>query len=118
MTSTTQVIFAHANLENENQLVLKLLDEVTKNGNQMSLLSDELKTILEELANLPGPKYHKVQTSRLEGFQQEGSQHTMYPLTTYPPIHLQHTPLSTYLNPSPSSGVPEGASVPDHSSPA
>lgn len=60
ITQVLSVIFAHANLENENQLVLKLLDEVTKNGNQMSLLSDELKTILEELANLPGPKYHKV----------------------------------------------------------
>ena len=41
-------------------LVLKLLDEVTKNGNKMSLLTDELKSILEDLANLTGPQYHKV----------------------------------------------------------
>ena len=97
MTSTTQVIFAHANLENENQLVLKLLDEVTKNGNQMSLLSDELKTILEELANLPGPKYHKVQTSIQTRGPPAGGVTTYYvstynippyPLTTYSPIHL------------------------------
>lgn len=58
--SLLQVIFAHANLENKNQLVLKLLEEVTKNGNKMSILTDELKAILEDLANLIGPKYHKV----------------------------------------------------------
>ena len=55
-----QVIFAHANLENKNQLVLKLLEEVTKNGSKISILTDELKSILEDLANLVGPEYHKV----------------------------------------------------------
>ena len=55
-----QVIFSHANLENKNQLVLKLLEEVTKNGNKLSILTDELKSILEDLANLTGPEYHQV----------------------------------------------------------
>ena len=54
------MIFSHANLENKNQLVLKLLEEVTKNGNKLSILTDELKSILEDLANLTGPEYHQV----------------------------------------------------------
>ena len=57
------MIFSHANLENKNSLVLKLLDEVTQNGNKMSILTDELKSILEDLANLTGPKYHKVRST-------------------------------------------------------
>ena len=54
------MIFSHANLENKNQLVLELLEEVTKNGNKLSILTDELKSILEDLANLAGPEYHQV----------------------------------------------------------
>ncbi len=59
------MIFSHANLANKNQLVLKLLDEVTKNGNKLSLLTDELKSILEDLANLASLKYHQVLMSPL-----------------------------------------------------
>jgi hypothetical protein len=43
--TSLQVIFSHANLENKNQLVLELLEEVTKNGNKLSILTDELKRL-------------------------------------------------------------------------